>query len=117
MDFEEEDNADEALTPEELELLGIESESDLEKRAVFLRMIYTNPRYAPADRDEKWDRIMAIFERKGITPKEKTRKVATYCGNHYLLPGDKLGSLAQCRAKGHRMGDRHGNLNPQQGWP
>ncbi len=102
---------EEDLTPEDMQLLGITQESQLEGRAVFLRMIYTNSRYAPKDKEQNWARIQVLLDRKGIYPEKYARKVATYCGDHYLLPTTTLGTLAQCRKKGHSQGDRHGTLN------
>ncbi len=99
------------VTAEDLALLGVANESQIQKRAVFLRMIYTNPRYTPANKEETWARIQILFKRLGIAPKDHSRKVGTYCGNYYLLPNVNLGTLSQCRQKGHRQGDRHGNLN------
>jgi len=106
----------EELTPADLKVLGITAESQLEERAVFLHMIYTNPRYAPENKDEKWAEIQEVFAKIGYVPKDYDRKVGTYCGNHYLLPGMSLGSLAKCKRLGQGQGDRHGKLNAQQGW-
>jgi hypothetical protein len=83
-------------------LFGTDNPNEFGKRAVMLRLIYTDPRYAPAgDKRAILRAIETALTRNGIEvpPVRHHRKVAVYCGNYYLLPSDTLGTLAQCGGK------------------
>jgi hypothetical protein len=94
-------------------VLGTSDTSKFQKRSNFLRLVYTNPRYAPKNREAKWNEILDVLAKHDIHPVVHRRNVATYCGNQYLLPGDTLDTLEHCRQKGHQMGDQHGRLFPR----
>lgn len=92
------------LAPEDASFLGTQSQvyaKTLVRAINQAFSVYTLPRFAPVDRDEKKDRVLAIARLYDIEPTVVSRPIAIYCGNNVLPAVANVGSNFYCLRRGH----------------
>jgi len=105
------------ITEDQARFLGlgdqaiIISQHDLQKRIDCLFLIYSSDRFAPMNREANAAELKRMCQEDfNLVPKVHVRYGTRYCGNSYVLPNAVVGTLAECREKGKKMGDRHGKV-------
>lgn len=88
--------------------VGVVSENTVRQRLRFLLHLYTNPRYAPEDRENVLRQLTEFADFIGDVELPQRKDTDIYCGSGYVDNDQVIGTQKECWDRGVHQGDKHG---------